>query len=128
MKSTLTRRSFIRRTALSTAGISAAGLFQGPNILAADSPGRKLNCALIGCGGRAMNHLDWLVNTSKDNIIAIVDPDEKQHAKVKSYLKEHNCDPDKATAFIDYRVMFDKIGKHLDAVVIATPNHHHAPA
>src|SRR5260370_26407456 len=24
--------------------------------------------------------------------------------------------------------MFDKIGKQLDAVVIATPNHHHAPA
>jgi len=128
MKSTLNRRSFLKRAALATSGLSSVSLFQGPNILAADSPGRKLNCALIGCGGRAMNHLDWLVNTTKDNIIAIVDPDEKQHAKVKSYLKEHNCDPDKLTAFTDYRVMFDKIGKQLDAVFIATPNHHHAPA
>jgi len=128
MKSTLNRRSFLKRTALATGGLSTATLFRGPNILAADNPGRKLNCALIGCGGRAMNHLDWLVNTSKDNIMAIVDPDEKQHAKVKRYLKEHNCDPDKLTAFTDYRVMFDKIGKQLDAVVIAAPNHHHAPA
>jgi len=98
-----------------------------PYILAA-APGDKLNCALIGCGGRAMSHLEWLVTSSKDNIMAIVDPDENQHAKVKKYLQAHDCDPDKVQAFTDYRVMYDKVGKQLDAVVIAAPNHHHAPA
>jgi hypothetical protein len=32
------------------------------------------------------------------------------------------------TVFHDYRRMYDKIGKDIDAVFIATPDHHHAPA
>ena len=36
--------------------------------------------------------------------------------------------PGQAQVFTDYRVMFDKIGKQIDAVFIATPNHHHALA
>src|SRR5438105_1430983 len=87
MKSSFTRRSFLKTSAL--AGTALTGLFPVPNILSAPSPGSKLNCAIIGCGGRMMNHLDWLVNTSKDNIVAAVDPDEKQHAKIKSYLDKH---------------------------------------
>ena len=35
--------------------------------------------------------------------------------------------PRKVQAFTDYRQMFDKLGKQIDAVFIATPNHHHAP-
>src|SRR5882762_393309 len=127
MKPTLNRRSFIKRTALTAGALSAARYLSAPNILAG-APGDKLNCALIGCGGRAMSHLEWLVTSSKDNIMAIVDPDENQHAKVKKYLQAHDCDPDKVQAFTDYRVMYDKVGKQLDAVVIAAPNHHHAPA
>jgi predicted dehydrogenase len=123
----MNRRSFLKRTALAAGAVSAGQYLAGPNLLAADA-GKKLNCGLIGCGGRAMNHLEWLVTSSKDNIMAIVDPDEKQHAKVKRYLQEHECDPNKVQAFTDYRVMFDKIGKSLDLVVVATPNHHHAAA
>jgi predicted dehydrogenase len=128
MHSSLNRRSFLKRSALAAGALSTTRIFPVPNILAADSPGKKLNCALVGCGGRAMNHLEWLVTESKDNIAAIVDPDEKQHAKVKRYLKDHDCDPEKTLVFTDYRKMYDKIGKELDVVVVATPNHHHAPA
>ena len=124
----MNRRSFIKRTALAAGAASAASLLSAPSILRGAQATQKLNFALIGCGGRAMNHLEWLATNSKDNILAIVDPDEKQHAKVKRYLKEHDCDPDAVKTFADYRVMYDKVGKDLDAVVIATPNHHHAPA
>jgi len=33
-----------------------------------------------------------------------------------------------AKAFADYRILFDKIGKSIDAVIITTPDHTHAPA
>jgi predicted dehydrogenase len=121
----LTRRSFLKQTALAAGAFSTA-----PYLPAADNPGRKLNCVQIGCGGRGMNHLDWLINQSKDNLMAIVDPDEKRHATVKDWLKkqkESQQDPDKVQVFTDYRRMFDKIGKQIDAVFIAAPNHHHAP-
>ncbi|HEV2390744.1 MAG TPA: Gfo/Idh/MocA family oxidoreductase [Verrucomicrobiae bacterium] len=127
MKSIINRRLFLKRS-LATAGtLSASHLLSFPNLLAQDA-GRKLNCAQIGCGGRAMTHLDWLVNESKDNVVALVDPDERRHAVVKRWLQKKGQDPDKVEVFTDYRVMFDKIGKSIDAAFIATPNHHHAPA
>src|ERR1051326_790972 len=127
MNSSYTRRSFLKRSALAASALSTGPLL-APNILAAEAGGKKLNCVQIGCGGRAMSHLEWVVTQAGDNVMAIVDPDEKQHAKVKRYLKEHERDPDKVQVFTDYRRMFDKLGKQLDAVFIATPNHHHAPA
>jgi predicted dehydrogenase len=122
----LNRRSFLKRTALAAGALSAGPLLPVPNLLAAPNPGGKLNCVQIGCGGRGMNHLDWVVNQSKDNLVAIVDADENNHAKVKRWLASKDQDPSKLQLFTDYRVMFDKLGKHLDVVCIATPNHHHA--
>src|SRR5689334_24727688 len=126
MKSSFTRRSFLKTSAL--AGTALSSLVSVPNILSAPNPGSKLNCGIIGCGGRMMNHLDWLLNNSKDNVVAAVDPDEKQHDKIKSYLAKHEGNPERLKVFTDYRQMFDKMGKGLDLVVVATPNHHHAPA
>jgi len=127
MKPTLNRRSFLKRTAVAAGAWSATRFLPAADFLAA-APSNRLKCVLIGCGGRSMEHLKWLATESKDNIFAIVDPDEKAHAKVMRYLKDHDCDPDKTQVFTDYRKMYDKIGKEIDAVVVATPNHHHAPA
>ncbi len=125
MNTALTRRSFLKRSALAAGAFSASGFLPVPNLLAAARPGGKLNCVQIGCGVRGMNHLDWLVNQSKDNLIAVVDPDEKSHAKVKQWLQSKEQDPSKLRCFTDYRPMFDQLGKELDAVFIAAPNHHH---
>src|SRR6266704_776793 len=122
MKAVLTRRSFIKRSALAAGGLSAVQYIHAPNILAADV-GKKLKCVLIGCGGRAMNHLEMLVTTSKENIMAIVDPDEKQHAKAKKYMDGHGAEPGRTQFFTDYRTMYEKVGKELDVVVVAAPNH-----
>ena len=70
MNFALNRRSFLKHAAL-TAG--ALRLLPVPNLLAAADAGDKLNCVQIGCGGRGMNHLDWIVNQSKENLVAIVD-------------------------------------------------------
>ncbi len=122
----LNRRSFLKRSALAAGALSAARFLSAPNLLAAPRPGGKLNCVVIGCGGRGMNHLDWVVGQTKDNLLAIVDPDESNHAKVRKWLQTKGQEAGRLQVFTDYRPMFDKLGKELDVVCIAAPNHHHA--
>ena len=127
MKQSLTRRSFLKRTALS-AGAFSSIRFLPLSLFGANAPSRKLNVVQIGCGGRGMYHLQVHTGTSHENLLAIVDADEKRQTKVKQWLKSKHKDPSKVRCFNDYRVMYDKLGKELDAVFIATPNHHHSPA
>jgi predicted dehydrogenase len=119
MNTGLNRRSFLKRSAL-TAGILSAAPF---NILHAANAGEKLRCVQIGCGGRAMEHLKA---TFDENLVAMVDVDEKRLDAVRKMLAGKGRDAGKIQAFTDYRMMFDKLGKDFDAVFIATPNHHHA--
>src|SRR5258705_10313839 len=120
MKSSLSRRIFIKQSTLAAAGTWLAGCqTSAPRKLSANE---KINCVQIGCGGRGLSaHIGWIIENSKDNLVAIVDPDEKAHAEVKRFLKSKDVDPDKLQVFTDYRRMFDKIGKQIDAVFIATP-------
>jgi len=125
MNVALNRRSFLKRAAL-TAG--ALQILPVPNLLAAPEAAEKLKCVQIGCGGRGMYHLEYVARQAKENVFAIVDPDEKRHARVKKWLQDHEQDTSKLQTFTDYRVMFDKLGKQVDAVFIAAPNHQHEPA
>jgi predicted dehydrogenase len=75
-----------------------------------------------------MNLLEWLVTQSQENLVAIVDPDRNRQDAVKQWLGQRNQDCSKLRVFPDYRRMFDKVGRDLVAVIIAAPNHHHAPA
>ncbi len=122
----MNRRIFLKRAALTASALAAPRLFFGPQLLAARSSGDTLNCVQIGCGGRAMSHLDAVINANHQNVVAIVDVSESRFGAVKKWLKDKNQDAEKVQTFTDYRRMFDKIGKEIDAVFIATPNHHHA--
>jgi len=119
MKTSLTRRSFLKSTALTT-GVFATAPF---NILTAANAGEKVRCVQIGCGGRGISHINATLN---ENIVAMVDVDEKRFASVQKALKNKDKDSTKIETFTDYRKMFDKLGKNIDAVFIATPNHQHA--
>lgn len=124
----LNRRDFIKRTALAASAATASGYLAGCATAAAPRHkiGDKLNCVQVGCGGRAMSHLKAVIDQNHQNLYAIVDPDEKRHATVKNWLAKTRPDAPMPQMFTDYRVMFDKIGKNIDAVFVATPNHHHA--
>ena len=126
MKRNMNRRLFLKRTALSAAALPAAGLLPLPNLLAAARSPDKLNCVQIGCGGRGMNHLDAVVTANKQNLVAVVDVFEPRLEAVRKWLAQRNQDASKVQTFTDYRKMFDALGKDLDVVFIATPNHQHA--
>jgi len=119
MKHDLTRRSFLQRTTLAAGVLSAAPF----NILTAANAGDKVRCVQIGCGSRGMSHISAIL---KENIVGLVDVEDARHAVVKRALKDKNYDAGKVKEYADYRKMFDEIGKDIDAVFIASPNHQHA--
>lgn len=90
------------------------------NILkAGPSPNSKLNIACIGVGLQGSNNAEYLTGT--DNVIALCDVDEAWHSQAIADKPSLH----KIKLWKDYRVMFDKIGKDIDAVLIATPEHSH---
>ena len=119
MKNTLSRRSFVKQSAL------AAGVLSTPtfNILNAANAGNKVRFVQIGCGGRGMSHL---AGAEKEHLVGLVEVSDARPAVVKKWWEGKGGDGEKIQVFTDYRRMFDKISKEIDAVFIATPNHHHA--
>jgi predicted dehydrogenase len=107
------RRQFLRYSAV---GVGAA--LAAPAILRAQSPNSKLNIAVIGAGGKGASDTD---HCAGENIYALCDVDQTTLNSRKQKYPE-------ARTFQDYRKMFDEIGKNIDAVIVATPDHHHAPA
>ena len=119
MKNQVSRRSFVKGSALA-AGVFAAAPF---NILHAQNSGDKVRFVQIGCGGRGFAHLNANVN---EKAVGFVDVDQKRHVEVKKWAAGKNIDANSLQGFTDYRKMFDKLAKDIDAVFIATPNHQHA--
>ncbi len=122
MKTQLNRRSFLQTAALAAGALSTAPF----NILHAANAGLKLNCVVIGCGGRGLNNHVGPALTQ--NLVAIVDPDENRQAMVRKKVASGKKGSAQLQVFTDYRKMFDKIARQIDVVFVATPNHHHALA
>ncbi|MDH4241291.1 MAG: Gfo/Idh/MocA family oxidoreductase, partial [Phycisphaerae bacterium] len=60
-------------------------------------------------------------NVSSENIVALCDVDQERAGGTFNRFQ-------KAKKYKDYRKMLDKEEKNIDAVVVATPDHNHAPA
>jgi predicted dehydrogenase len=113
----LDRRQFIQRTAT---GVALFNILPGRLLSGAEvtSPNAKLNVAGIGIGSRGGADVGEVAGLGH-NFVALCDVDSKYAAK--EFAKYPN-----AKQFKDYRVMLDKMGKEIDAVVIGTPDHTHA--
>ena len=120
MKKTFSRRTFVKQSALA-AGVLCTAPF---NILTAASAGDKIRFVQIGCGGRGTSA--HLPATKGEQLVALVDVDESRFASAKKGLQSEGRETDGVQTFTDYRRMFDRVGKGIDAVFIAAPNHHHA--
>ncbi len=115
-------------------GAAAAGMLAMPGtafarrIAASD----RVNVAVIGAGGMGAQNMAKLTG---QNIVAAADVDFDHVAKsltdakgaVRADRQALKAAYDRAVRFADYRRMFDS-RKDIDAVVIATPDHHHALA
>ena len=111
------RRSFVTSTVAGTAAVTAASLTPRP-VRAARS---KVVLGLIGCGGRGTYLAQTFLANPDVEIAYVCDPDQgRLAAGVKTV---GNAVPQ---AVSDLRRVLDD--KRVDAVIVATPDHWHAPA
>lgn len=113
MSTQITRRSFVRTSTALGAAAAAAPLLAPSRILGANE---RLNIGVIGVGGRGESDL---AGVASENIVALCDVDE---ARLGTAAAKHPA----AKTYVDYRQLLEQ--DDLDAVVVATPDHHHAPA
>ena len=117
MANELSRRDVLRGSA-----VAVAGLTMGTAIAAAPQDKQKsdrLRFGIVGCGGKGESGMAQAAEHG--DIIAVCDVDVTPRMAA---LKLHP----KASSFDDYRLMFEAMKGKLDAVVISTPDHHHAIA
>jgi len=142
MNSPISRRRFMT---LSAAG--SAGLVVLPSRLARGfAANEKIQVGLIGVGGRGR----WFVDTIPrlEQVVALCDVNEQKIDEAFKHWKEagrrYAASPHEwerragaefarllespPEVFHDFRQMIERMGKRLDAVVVATPDHTHAVA
>jgi predicted dehydrogenase len=112
----LSRRRFLQTTALLT-GAAVSGF---PGLLRARGANDKLNVGFIGLGGQGRSRLKEILNCGV-NVAALCDADENQLSAAKASLPRTAGE---AKIFVDYHEL---LASDVDAVVIATPDHWHAP-
>lgn len=115
------RRSFLQQTgAWGTVGAFALSQNTG----AAESANDQIRLACIGCGGRAQELLKSFAGMSGVKVVTLCDVDDSKFANsIKSVEEAGGGTP---LVEKDIRRVLDD--KAVDGVVVATPDHWHAPA
>ena len=118
----LDRRTFLGRTLATGAALAIPGLSGSTAPLFAQDPPKSgsdaLRIAGIGVGHKGRHNLDELAGEA---IVTLCDVDARFLGEAASRW------PD-ARQYRDYRKMFEAEGGQIDAVVISTADHSHAPA
>ncbi len=117
------RRAGLSRRSILRGGLAAAGLTVLPRHLLAQSgatpPSEQLVLGCIGIGGQGGGVINNLLETGKVRLGALCDVDSRANAGLREAHSE-------AKFYADYReLLANEDG--LDAVVICTPDHTHAP-
>lgn len=116
----LTRRSFLDRVLMATAGagVAAAAPWAAQAAAIAPAPGNRVRIGVIGTGDRGRTLIRNILKTRNCAVAAICDNFEPHLARGRALVAAGT------PAFADHRAMLDAGG--LDAVVIATPLDDHA--
>jgi len=111
------RRDFLKKSGLAGLAIALA-----PSLATAKiGPHARLRTAHIGVGNMGGADLEAISSHNLVDVTALCDVDATNLAAAKKLHPN-------AKTYSDYRVMLKEMGDDIDAVVVSTPDHTHAPA
>ncbi len=114
-------RGWDRRRFLQTSSLAGFGLWtsRGRAFAQGRSPNERLRFACIGVGGKGGGDTDQVAELG--DVVALCDIDSQRLGTKAEALPG-------AKTFRDFRTMLDEMASKVDAVVVSTPDHTHAPA
>jgi predicted dehydrogenase len=115
MPTRISRRDMLRTAAVAAGVWTTYGRI---GFTQSKSPNEKLNIAAIGVGGRGGDDVNGVAH---ENLVALCDVDE---VRAKANFEKFP----QAKRYKDFRRMLDEMHGQIDAVVIGSPDHTHAPA
>ncbi|WP_422080796.1 Gfo/Idh/MocA family protein [Ulvibacterium sp.] len=110
------RREFVKKSGLGILGVALA-----PSLLGKMGFKGRLRTAHIGVGGMGMEDLKAISSHNLVDVTALCDVDS---TRLAAALKLHP----NAKTYSDYRLMLREMANDIDAVIVSTPDHTHAPA
>ncbi len=112
---TSSRRDFLKT------GVAASAVLAAPAIVRAQTSKQELHVACIGVNGMGWSDLSQVGKHAKVKFVGFCDIDSNRFDKVDQAFPG-------TKHFADYREMLTELGDRVDAVLVATPDHMHAPA
>jgi len=112
----MNKREFLKNSA-----IGALGIMLAPSLLRAFPAGKRLRTAHIGIGNMGAEDLKAISSHPDVDVVALCDVD------ALNLSTAHKLHPG-ARVFFDYRAMLEEMADEIDAVIVSTPDHTHAPA
>ena len=125
--SSKSRRSFIKKTAASSALFVAGGIlpaFSAKSYARIVGANEKINVSVMGVNSRGDALAQNFASQDNCNVIHVCDVDSRAITKCLTSLKDIQAL--KAKPYADFRRSLES--KDVDALVIAAPDHWHAPA
>lgn len=110
------RRDFIKKS-----GLGVLGLTLAPSFLAQAKANGRLRTAHIGLGGMGMEDLRAISSHELVDVVALCDVDSNALSNATALYPN-------AKTYADYRVLLKELENEIDAVIVSTPDHTHAPA
>jgi len=111
----MNKREFIKSSTL----LSSFTLF--PSLIWSNKNNTRLRTAHIGIGTMGLEDLKSISSHNSVDVAALCDVDSNLLNNAKKLFPN-------AKTYSDYRVLLDEMNDSIDAVIVSTPDHTHAPA
>ena len=119
MAPTVSRRTFIRYSAVTAGAVLIPGC-KAVRTARKVSPNERINVAVVGAGGKGSSDTKATAEVG-GHIVGLCDVDRKA-------LDAQGASYPAARRYQDFRKMLTELDSQIDAVIVATPDHLHAPA
>jgi hypothetical protein len=126
-----TRRTFLKQTALGTAGTLIIPTIIPSHVFGSSAPSNRINVAVIGCGRQSVApNISQLLASSQANLVGVCDVDSWRLANAvkqvnDEYSKQKGVAYNGCKGYSDYHDVMRN--KDIDAVMLSLPDHWHVP-